>query len=48
VFVLSKLIIGKTGTNIMNMLPSKSNNTRNNTKTDKKKMKAPDINIDDL
>ena len=47
IFIVSKLIMKKTGSNIMNMMNNLNGQTTGAT-TRKRKMKGPDINLDDL
>ena len=51
-FVISKMMMKKTGSNLMGLIngmtsSSKSNNVPNSN-TSKRKMRAPDINLDDI
>jgi hypothetical protein len=47
-FVISKMIMKKTGANLMNMINSMSSVNTARSQAPKKKMKGPDINIDEL
>ena len=47
-FVVSKMILKSTGSNIMNMVNSVMNSDSNNDNKPKKKMRGPDINLDDI
>ena len=47
-FVISKILMKNTGTNILNMINSMNVNTHAPVNAPKRKMKGPDISFDDL
>ena len=47
-FIISKMIMKKTGANLMNMLNGMNSNTAARPPLKKRKMKGPDVNIDEL
>ena len=47
-FILGKLMMKKTGTNVMNMMNSFTSSSPPKTSEKKKKMKGPNINLDDI